>query len=46
MKALDIKKVSPSHSSPRHNEVFKEVFGPGYVPAVVGMKVGLLPYQN
>lgn len=46
MKALNIKKVSPSHSSPRHNEVFKEVFGPGYMPAAVGKKVELEPYQN
>ena len=46
MKALNIKMVSPSHSSPRHNKVFEEVFGPGYVPAVVGKKVVLEPYQN
>lgn len=46
MKALNIKMVSPSHSSPRHNKVFEEVFGTGYVPAVVGKKVVLEPYQN
>ena len=46
MKALNIKMVSPSHSSPRHNEVFKEVFGQGYVPAVVGKRVRLEPYRK
>jgi len=46
MKALNIKRVSPSHSSSRHNEVFKKVFGSNYVHAVIGKKVWLEPSPN
>jgi 7,8-dihydropterin-6-yl-methyl-4-(beta-D-ribofuranosyl)aminobenzene 5'-phosphate synthase len=41
MKALNIRHISPSHSSPRHDRIFKEVFGSGYIPALVGKKVPL-----
>jgi len=43
MKTLNVKQVSPSHSHPSHDNIFKEVFGTGYVPAIVGKKVPLEP---
>ena len=46
MKELGVKRVSPSHSSPRHDNIFKEVFGAGYVPAIVGKKVPLEPASD
>ncbi len=38
MKTLNVKQVSPSHSHPSHDNIFKKVFGTGYVPAIVGKK--------
>ncbi len=46
MKALNVKQVSPSHSKPSHDNVFKEVFGTGYVPAILGKKVPLEPFPK
>ena len=43
MKTLNVKQVSPSHSHPIHDNIFKEVYGTGYVPAIVGRKVPLEP---
>lgn len=43
MKELGVKRVSPSHSGPRHDKIFKEVFGNDYVAAIVGKKVILEP---
>ena len=46
MKALNVKQVSPSHSKPSHDNVFKEVFGTGFVPAILGKKVPLEPVSK
>ncbi len=46
MKNLNIKKVSPSHSSPNHDKIFRQVFGTGYVSAILGKKVMLEPASN
>ncbi len=46
MKALNVKQVCPSHSKPSHDNVFKEVFGTGYVPAILGKKVPLEPFPK
>jgi 7,8-dihydropterin-6-yl-methyl-4-(beta-D-ribofuranosyl)aminobenzene 5'-phosphate synthase len=43
MKALNVKQVSPSHSHPSHDNIFKEVFDTGYLSAIVGKKVPLEP---
>ena len=43
LKALNVRQVSPSHSTPSHDRIFKEVFGANYVPARVGQKVPLEP---
>lgn len=43
MKELNVRQVSPSHSNPRHNEIFKQVFGLGYQTALVGQRVPLEP---
>jgi len=46
MKAMNVKHVSPSHSLPSHDNIFKEVFGTGYVPAMLGKKVPLEPFPK
>ncbi|MFC1815913.1 MBL fold metallo-hydrolase [Thermodesulfobacteriota bacterium] len=46
MKALNVRKISPSHSNPSHNRIFKEVFGANYVTARVGQKVPLEPVSK
>lgn len=43
MKVLNVIKMSPSHSRPSHDEIFKKVFGTGFVPAILGKKVPLEP---
>jgi len=43
LKALNIRKVSPSHSSINHDKIFKEVFGANYVASRLGQKVPLEP---
>jgi len=43
MKNLNVKQISPSHSSPNHDKIFERVFGAGYVPAILGKKVPLEP---
>ena len=43
MKELGVKRVSPSHSSPRHDRIFKEVYGNNYLAAILGKKVVLEP---
>ncbi len=45
-KARKVKKMSSSHSRPSHDEIFKQVFGAGYVPAILGKKVTLEPASN
>lgn len=42
-KARNVIKVSPSHSRPSHDEIFKKVFGTGFMPAILGKKVPLKP---
>ncbi|MDH3379824.1 MAG: MBL fold metallo-hydrolase [Gammaproteobacteria bacterium] len=44
MKALNIRHISPSHSSPQHDRIFKEICGSSYIPALVGKKVPLELY--
>ncbi len=46
LRALNVRQVSPSHSSPSHNKIFEEVFGANYVPALVGQKVPLEPVSK
>ena len=46
LKALNVKQVSPSHSSSSHNKIFEEVFGANYLAAVVGQKVPLEPVSK
>jgi len=41
MKEMYVKQVSPSHSHPNHDDIFQEVFGTDYVPAILGKKVPL-----
>ena len=41
MKEMYVKQVSPSHSHPNHDNIFQQVFGTGYVPAILGKKVPL-----
>jgi metal-dependent hydrolase (beta-lactamase superfamily II) len=43
MKALNVRRVSPSHSDKRHDKIFEEVFGANYVKATLGKKVPLEP---
>ena len=43
LKVLNVRQVSPSHSSPSHDRIFKEAFGANYVAARVGQKVTLEP---
>lgn len=43
MKALNVERVSPSHSDKRHNKIFEEIFGADYVEALLGKKVPLPP---
>jgi len=43
MKNLNVKQVSPSHSSPNHDKILERVFGAGYMPAILGKKVPLEP---
>lgn len=43
MKELGLKRVSPSHSNPDHDKIFKEVFGNDYIAAIIGKKVILEP---
>ncbi len=43
LKVLNVRQVSPSHSSPSHDRIFKEAFGANYVAARVGQKVPLEP---
>jgi metal-dependent hydrolase (beta-lactamase superfamily II) len=45
-KKLRVEKVSPSHSNPNHDKIFRQVFGIGYVPAILGQKVMLEPATN
>ena len=45
-KALNVKAVSPSHSTPIHDRIFRQVFETGYVPAILGKKVMLKPALN
>lgn len=46
MKDLHVKKVSPSHSKSSHDKIFEQVFGAGYVPAILGKKVPLEPADS
>ena len=46
LKALNVRQVSPSHSNPSHDRIFKEVFGANYVTARVGQKVPLEPVSK
>jgi len=41
MRALNVRKVSPSHSKPGHDEVIEEIYGTDYVAARLGQKVPL-----
>ncbi len=43
LKALNVRQVSPSHSTPSHDRIFEEVFGANYVAARLGQKVPLEP---
>ncbi len=43
---LNVKKMSPSHSSPIHDKIFRQVFETGYLPAILGKKVMLEPTPN
>ncbi len=43
MKELGVKRVSPSHSNPDHDKIFKEIFGNDYITAIVGKQVILEP---
>ncbi len=46
LKALNVKRVSPSHSRSSHNKIFEEIFGANYVAAIVGQKVPLEPVSK
>jgi len=46
LKAMNVKKISPSHSRPRHDKLFQKVFGSEYLPALVGNKIPLPPPTN
>ena len=43
LKALNVRQVSPSHSTPSHDRIFEEAFGANYVAARLGQKVPLEP---
>jgi metal-dependent hydrolase (beta-lactamase superfamily II) len=46
MKNLNVRQASPSHSDPRHDKIFEEVFGANYVEATLGKKVPLDPVSE